>query len=463
MAFTSYDFLLFFFIVFILYWAVRERRWQNLLLLTAGYYFYGSLHIGYAALLGLSTIADFFLAHGMMDRPERKRFLLTLSLIVNLGVLAFFKYAGFFVQEINAFLALFNLQSNLIRVLLPAGLSFFTLKKLGYMLDVSRGTLKPTPSFIDFAVYISFFPQIIAGPIERPQKLLPQIEAARVWKMDHFFSAWTLLVMGFFKKLVVANSIQVIVDRIFGFVEPSGFLLLCGALGYTLQILADFSAYVDISRGISRLLGFETSENFRHPYLSISPTDFWNRWHITLSTWLRDYVFFPVRRALLRFRLHESVAVSIPPIVTMFISGVWHGANANFVVWGLYYGVLIAAYQLVGVRGDWQPTTKVKTFFAWLLMFSFVVFGWAIFRAPSLAWLTNILLHGSFLPPRNELILGLIALTMTTAYSLPLLIKHLLDQHAKGSWMHAAFYAIAVMLMIVYINSANSDFIYFQF
>jgi D-alanyl-lipoteichoic acid acyltransferase DltB (MBOAT superfamily) len=269
--------------------------------------------------------------------------------------------------------------------------------------------------------------------------------------------------MGFFKKLVVANSIQVIVDRIFGFAEPSGFLLLCGALGYTLQILADFSAYVDLSRGTSRLLGFETSENFRQPYLSISPTDFWNRWHITLSTWLRDYVFFPVRRVLLRFRLHETVAMSIPPIVTMFISGAWHGANANFVVWGLYYGVLIAAYQLVGIRGDWQPATKVKTFFAWLLMFSFIVFGWAIFRAPSLAWLTNILLHGSFLPPRNELILGLIALTMTAAYSLPLLLKHLLDQYAKDGWQQAAFHAAVIMLVIIYINSANSDFIYFQF
>ena len=442
---------------------MRKPRQQNLLLLAASYYFYGTLHIGYAALLGLSTITDFFLARGMMARPEHKRLFLILSLIVNLGVLAFFKYAGFFVQEVNAFLALFDLQSNLIHILLPAGLSFFTLKKLGYMLDISRGTLKPTPSFIDFALYVSFFPQLIAGPIERPQKLLPQIEAPRVWKMDHFFSAWTLLVMGFFKKLVVANTIQVIVDRIFGFAEPSGFLLLCGALGYTLQILADFSAYVDLSRGTSRLLGFETSENFRQPYLSISPTDFWNRWHITLSTWLRDYVFFPVRRALLRFRLHETVAMSIPPIVTMFISGAWHGANANFVVWGLYYGVLIAAYQLVGVRGDWQPATKVKTFFAWLLMFSFIVFGWAIFRAPSLAWLTNILLHGSFLPPRNELILGLIALTMTTAYSLPLLLKHLLDQYAKDGWLQAAFHAAAIILVIIYINSANSDFIYFQF
>lgn len=463
MAFTSYGFLVFFLIVFILYWAVRKPRQQNLLLLAASYYFYGTLHIGYAALLGLSTITDFLLARGMTTRPEHKRLFLILSLIVNLGVLAFFKYAGFFVQEVNAFLALFDLQSNLTHILLPAGLSFFTLKKLGYMLDVSRGTLKPTPSFIDFALYVSFFPQLIAGPIERPQKLLPQIEAARVWKMDHFFSAWTLLVIGFFKKLVVANSIQVIVDRIFGFAEPSGFLLLCGALGYTLQILADFSAYVDLSRGTSRLLGFETSENFRQPYLSISPTDFWNRWHITLSTWLRDYVFFPVRRVLLRFRLHETVAMSIPPIVTMFISGAWHGANANFVVWGLYYGVLIAAYQLVGIRGDWQPATKVKTFFAWLLMFSFIVFGWAIFRAPSLAWLTNILLHGSFLPPRNELILGLIALTMTAAYSLPLLLKHLLDQHAKDGWLQAAFHAAAIMLVIIYINSANSDFIYFQF
>ena len=465
MAFTSYDFLLFFLIVFILYWIIRERRWQNLLLLAASYYFYGWVQAWYAIMLGASTLVDFFLASGMASSPNRKRLFIGLSLAVNLGVLAFFKYYNFFKDDVVSLLNSIGFHADplLITILLPAGLSFFTLKKLGYMIDVSRGTLKPTHTFIDFALYVSFFPQIVAGPIERPQKLLPQLESPRIWKMENFYKAWPLIVMGFFKKLVIANSIQVIVNRIFGFAEPSGFLVFCGALGYTLQILADFSAYTDLSRGVSYLLGFDTAENFRQPYLSLTPTDIWNSWHISLSTWLRDYVFFPARRALLRYKLNENLAMSIPPLVTMFISGLWHGAGLNFVIWGLYYGVLITIYQLVGIRGDWQPSSKIKLFFAWLLMFSFIVIGWAMFRAPSMAWFVNVVFHSHFLPTHNEFILGLIALTMALAYSIPLLIKHMIDRYAPKGWTQACFLAIAMTLVILYINSASSDFIYFQF
>lgn len=463
MAFTSYDFLLFFFIVFIPYWAMRESRWQNLLLLAASYYFYASLHVGYVALLGFSTTADFFIARGIAAQPVRKRFFLTLSLIVNLGVLAFFKYAGFFADEVNAFLALFSLQSELTRILLPAGLSFFTLKKLGYMLDVSRGTLKPTHSFIDFALYVSFFPQLVAGPIERPQTLLPQIGATRAWKGEYFQQAFPLILMGFFKKLVVANSIQILVDRIFSLSQPSGLLVFTGGLGYTLQIFADFSAYTDLSRGFAFLLGFNTMENFRNPYAANTPTDFWNRWHISLSTWLRDYVFFPVRRTLLRFKLNEKVTMSIPPLVTMFISGLWHGAGFNFILWGLYYGVLIAGYQLAGIRGDWKPASRVPAFFLWLLMFLFIVAGWIIFRIPSVEWLANSLLSTSFIPTQNELILGLITLSAVGLYSFPLVIEHWMVANSKDTWLHATFYAFAAATIIVYINSTNSDFIYFQF
>jgi alginate O-acetyltransferase complex protein AlgI len=465
LAFTSYDFLFFFLIIFVLYWVVRECIWQNLILLGASYYFYASLQVWYAILLGASTLVDFFLVRGMDIYPNRKRLFMGVSLIVNLGVLAFFKYYNFFSDDVIFLLNKigFNSDPQLVKILLPAGLSFFTLKKLAYMLDVSRGTLKPTHAFVDFALYVSFFPQIIAGPIDRPQKLLPQIESPRIWNAGFFYKAWPLLVMGFFKKLVIANSIQVIVDRVFGFAQPSGFLLLSGALGYTLLILADFSAYVDLSRGVSYLLGFDTSENFRQPYLALTPAGFWNRWHITLSTWLRDYVFFPVRRALLRYKLNEKLAMSIPPIVTMFISGLWHGAGLTFVVWGLYYGILIASYQLTGIRGDWKPQSKIAVLFAWLLMFSLIVFGWMIFRAPSMSWLINVLINAPFLPSQNEFILSLIALTMTLAYSLPMLIKHLIDQYANEGWLQAAYYAFATVLIIIYTNSSTSDFIYFQF
>lgn len=465
MAFTSYDFLLFFSIIFTIHWSFPKRRWQNLLLLAGSYYFYGWVQAWYAVMLGASTLADFFLARGIALRPNRKRLFVALSLALNLGVLAFFKYYNFFSDDVISLLNSMGFNTNplLVQIALPAGLSFFTLKKLGYMMDTSRGALKPTHTLVDFALYVSFFPQLIAGPIERPQKLLPQIEAPRIWKADLFHKAWPLIVMGFFKKLVIANSIQVTVDRAFGFAEPSGFLVLSASLGYTLQILADFSAYTDLSRGVSYLLGFETSENFRQPYLSLTPTDFWNRWHITLSTWLRDYVFFPVHRALLRFKLNEKLAISIPPLVTMFISGVWHGAGLNFVVWGLYYGVLIAAYQLIGIRGDWKPNSKLKLFFAWLLMFSLIAFGWGMFRAPSLAWFVNVMFNSPFAPSHNEFILGIITLTMALVYSLPLAAKHLLDRYAPEGWMQAAYHAAAVTLLIIYVNSASSDFIYFQF
>jgi D-alanyl-lipoteichoic acid acyltransferase DltB (MBOAT superfamily) len=465
MAFTSYDFLLFYIIVFILYWTVRERRWQNLLLLTASYYFYGSLQIWYAALLGVTTLSDFALARGMAAQPERKRLYFWLSLSLNLGVLAFFKYYDFFAGDVIAFLVTFGIKPDLFltNILLPVGLSFFTLKKLGYMLDVSRGTLKPTHSLIDFALYVSFFPQIIAGPIDRPQNLLPQIETHRRWTTDHLVQAFPLILMGFFKKIVIANSIQILVDRVFGFAQPSGLLLLSGSLGYTLQILADFSAYTDLSRGFAFLLGFNTAENFHQPYLSLTPTEFWNRWHISLSTWLRDYIFFPVRRALLRYKLNEKLAMSIPPLVTMFISGLWHGAGLNFVVWGIYYGLLITGYQLADIRGDWKPASKIKTFFAWLLMFAFIVFGWMMFRAPSLDWLFNSLIHSPFIPNQNEFILALITLTATAVYSIPLLINHWINNHNKESWLQAAFYSVAAALVVIYINSTSSDFIYFQF
>lgn len=465
MAFTSYDFLIFYLVVFILYWAVRGRRWQNLLLLAASYYFYGSLQVWYAILLGASTMIDFFLARGTASQPERKRMFLWISLFVNLGVLAFFKYYNFFTGDVVAFLSTLGIKQNTfpVELLLPAGLSFFTLKKLGYLLDVSRGTLKPTPSLIDFALYVSFFPQIIAGPIDRPQNLLPQIEAPRSWHNETIIQVLPLLLMGFFKKLVVANSIQILVDRVFGMAQPSVFLLLSGALGYTLQILADFSAYTDLSRGFALLLGFTTPENFRQPYLSLTPTDFWNRWHISLSTWLRDYIFFPVRRIMLRYKLNEKLAMSIPPLVTMFISGLWHGAGFNFVVWGLYYGVLIAAYQLIGIRGDWKPAPKWKAFTAWLVMFAFIVFGWAMFRAPSLDWLVDIFIHSPFVSSQGEFNLALITLTAAAVYAMPLLINHWLASRAKETWLQAAFYAAAVTLTVLYVNSTSSDFIYFQF
>ena len=230
---------------------------------------------------------------------------------------------------------------------LPLGISFFTLKKLSYMIEVRSGALQPVQNLIDFALYVAFFPQLVSGPIDRPRQLLPQIQTERRWQAGNFSNAWPLLVMGFFKKLVIADTISVMVDKIFILALPGKLLLLAGGLAFTLQVLADFSAYTDISRGAASLLGFKTSPNFNAPYLSLTPTDFWNRWHITLSTWLRDYIFYPLNY---RYRHNKPhlVWAGLAVMVTFLVSGLWHGANWTFVVWGLYYGVLIVIYQSPG-------------------------------------------------------------------------------------------------------------------
>jgi len=467
MSFTSLTFWAFFVIVLVVYWLVRERRWQNGLLLLASYVFYGWVNPFLAVMLGASTVFDFFLARGMQAKPARIRLFMALSLVLNLGVLAFFKYYNFFSDDLARIAESLGVSGDLllVRILLPAGLSFYTLKKLGYMIDVSRGTLKPTHTLIDFALYVSFFPQLVAGPIERPQKLLPQIEAQRTWKPEYFYNAWPLIVMGLFKKIVIADNIKIIADQIFSLTEPSKFLLMMGALAFTLQILADFSGYTDMSRGFAMLLGFQTSENFNLPYASLTPTDFWNRWHITLSTWLRDYIFFPVGRALKRsrIRLPQWLVLSIPPLVTMFVSGLWHGAGWTYVVWGLYYGVLIVGYQLIGIRGDWKPKSYISRGLAWLVMFFFIVFGWAMFRSTTLAWLGNALFHTPFLRSQSELIVGLIAFSMVVVYSLPLFIKLALDKYSKDGWLLPIYYAVATVLIIVFLNASSPDFIYIQF
>ncbi|HET9590957.1 MAG TPA: MBOAT family O-acyltransferase [Anaerolineales bacterium] len=467
MSFTGLTFWVFLALVLAAYWMLPERQWKNILLLGASYVFYGWVSAWLACLLGLSTLADYFLAQGMRVSPSRTRLLLIVSILLNVGVLAFFKYYNFFGPDLARLLDAFGIGNDflLVRILFPLGLSFYTLKKLSYTIDVARGTLQPTHSVVDFALYVSFFPQLIAGPIDRPQKLLPQIEAQQSWKAEFFYNAWPLILMGLFKKVVIADSIKVMVDQVFSLDSMSLFLFSMGALAFTLQILADFSGYTDIARGVALLFGFQTSENFNRPYLSLTPTDFWNRWHITLSTWLRDYIFFPIRRALLRsrVRLPGWLLLSIPPIVTMFGSGLWHGAGWTFVVWGLYYGVLISLYQLLGIRGEWRPKSPAVWGLAWLTMFFLIVFGWGIFRAPSLAWLGNILFNMPFIAAQNEFIVGLITLSMAIVYSAPLLIKFVLDRLSTDSWLHSAYYAVASVLIVVFISSSSPDFIYFQF
>lgn len=467
MQFTSYAFLLFFLTVLVLYWAVGGRRWQNLILLAASFIFYGWLAPWHSAVLFASIVVDYFLALAMVRWKPRTVLFMWLGLSLNIGLLAFVKYYFTFDEILAAWAGGFGISSDhfLSFIILPLGVSFYTLKKISYLIETARGTLQPARDFIAYAAYISFFPQVFSGPIDRPQKLLSQLETPRVWASSHFYNAWQLLLMGLFKKIIIANTVKVFVDQIFLMKEPSKVFLIVGGLGFTLQILADFSSYTDLSRGLAFLLGLQTTENFNKPYLALTPGEFWNRWHISFSSWLRDTIFFPLRRTLLKMqRLPGFLPEIIPPLVTMFISGLWHGTGLTFITWGLYYGVLIVIYQWIGIRGNWKPANGFGRFLAWLVMFLLIVFGWIIFRAPSMPWLWNALVYSPLYRSVDELTASLVLAIMIAFYASLLLLKYMLElAWPSRENIHAFYYAAATLLTLVFMNSSSPDFIYFQF
>jgi alginate O-acetyltransferase complex protein AlgI len=464
MRFNSFDFLVFFALVFTVYWRL-PRRGQNLLLLGASYVFYGWVHPWFLWLLLGSTLLDYGTALGMRRFPARRRLLLGASLAGNLGLLATFKYFDFFVENVAAALAAFDLHPPLpvLGVLLPVGISFYTFQTLSYTIDVYRGVLEPRRSLTDFALFVTLFPQLVAGPIERATNLLPQIEKERSLDFARLESGVCLAVWGFFKKLVIADNIVLYADRIFELRHPSGPVLLAGAAAFALQIYADFSAYTDIARGTARLLGFELMENFRAPYLATSPSDFWRRWHISFSTWIRDYLYLPLggsRGSRGRFVFAALTA--------MTLSGLWHGASWNFVLWGVYHGLLVVAYHLVfrevGRRLAVRLGAGPVHVLAVATMFPLTLLGWLIFRQQDFAMLLGYATTSPFAATPEEWSTALGVLALTAGLSLPLLLRPLVLSAAPGSRPLRAGLAWCCLLAILFLaRESGQDFIYFAF
>jgi D-alanyl-lipoteichoic acid acyltransferase DltB (MBOAT superfamily) len=405
MPLLSYQFALFVLMVWSLYWfALKDRSTlQNFLLIAASYFFYGMWDWRFLFLIGLNSTVDFFIGSklGRTSDPRRRKLLLAASLTVNLGLLGFFKYFNFF---IDSFIRVFNLvgislQPMSLRIIFPVAISYYTLQTLGYTLDIYRGKTKPTGDWPAFFAYISFFPKLLSGPIERSNTLLPQFQRPRIFDDRVATDGMRQILWGLFKKVVVADNCALAVNGFFG--NPAAFpgsTLFIGIVLFAVQIYADFSGYSDIAIGIGRLFGFSMGLNFAYPYFSKSITEFWRRWHIALSSWLRDYIFLPLAYALSRKmkkelyigiradRLINAIAV----LVTFLLCGFWHGANFTFLVWGLLFGIYLAVEILfpkkrrVGVpitgRRLWPPWRDIfhmgRTFFL-------VLFAWAFFRADS--------------------------------------------------------------------------------
>jgi len=460
--FTDSVFYVFFALVFVLYWTLRARAFQNGLLVVGSYVFYGWIHPWFCILIAVSTIVDYTVGLAIVRDGSRRRLYLLISLVTNLGMLGFFKYFNFFTENVYQLATGIGLNMDPVslKIFLPVGISFYTFQTLSYTIDIYRRQMEPRTNFIDFALFVSFFPQLVAGPIERARRFLPQIENPRRWSWDLLYGAWPLIVMGYMKKVVIADNVAVFVNKVYMLEQPTILLLVAGTLAFTVQILADFSAYTDLARGFARLLGFDLVENFKAPYLAISPSDFWRRWHISFSSWIRDYLYIPLGGS----RVDSSLKFLVITVTAMGLSGLWHGAAWHFVVWGVYHALIVVAYHKLGKGGRWRPVGLGGTLVAWAIMFVLTNVGWMLFRAPSMAWLVKVFRVGDPGFSGDSLVVSLSVLAMVFLYSLPLLVLPLLNRlDRQVSFLMPIYYAFAVCAVILFMGAGGQDFIYFQF
>lgn len=462
MHFIARDFWPFLLIVLTVHWLLPSRTARSLWLLLASYSFYGWIHPWWCILLAASTTLDYTCGLLLHYRPRHRHLWLACSLLGNLGTLAAFKYFDFFAHNLQTLLHHLGLPLDLplLHVMLPAGISFYTLQSLSYTLDIHAGRLRPRRNPLDVAVFVSLFPQLVAGPIERARHLLPQIEADRPWNTPRFLSALPLLIRGLVKKMVVANHIAPLVDDIFRLAHPGTGLLFVGGVAFAVQIYADFSGYTDIARAAARMLGFELMENFRAPYLAVSPSDFWRRWHISLSLWIRDYLYIPLGGS----RGGGAGRLFFVLIVTLGLSGLWHGAAWHFVAWGLYHGLLVWVYHRIGCGGGWVPRTRLRHVGAWALMCGWTLVGWLMFRAPSLGWLWRAVWEADPAPHAQAGAVMWLVLAEVVLHTLPLGLLAGLDAlERRAGWVRGLGYGVMLALLVVWGRGEQEPFLYFQF
>jgi D-alanyl-lipoteichoic acid acyltransferase DltB (MBOAT superfamily) len=490
MLFNSLHFLVFFPIVIGLYFGLPPR-WRNPLLLVASYYFYMSWRPEYALLLLATTLLDYYSGYRMSQLPTRahRRPYLWLSLASNLGTLFVFKYFNFFRDSALQVAQVLHLPTAALPafgLLLPVGVSFYTFQSVGYIIDVYQGRLEAERNLGRFALFVAFFPQLVAGPIERGRHMLPQFRRTHTFDYARIVSGLRLMAWGLFKKVVVADRLALLVNPIFNNPRqhPEGPLLLLATLAFTFQIYGDFSGYTDLARGAARILGFEFNLNFRQPYFSASVPDFWRRWHISLSSWFRDYVFIPLGGSRVRpGRAYLNL------LAVFLISGLWHGANWTFVAWGALHGLYLVASAWARPGWEWLARAvglaahpRLRRTLHTLFTFALVAYAWIFFRANNLGdalYISRQLLHGW--GSLNGRVVGTLLLDFSQHYR-PELIAAVLGigimlgveyagmHRSLQAWVSARPVAVrwigyvALTLLILYLGIFNNtQFIYFQF
>lgn len=485
MNFASLEYIGFLIVVWVLY-RLLPLRGQNLLLLAASYFFYAAWDWRFLSLIIFSTLVDFGvgLILSRSEKPTTRRLALIISLCANLGLLGFFKYFGFFTDSAVILLESlgFHAHRPTLQVLLPVGISFYTFQTLSYTIDVYRRKLAPCHNPLDFALFVAYFPQLVAGPIERASHLLPLIQSRRVITSAEFKRGLFLILLGLVKKLAIADGLAGSVDAIFNTSnEISGLDVVLATYAFAFQILCDFSAYTDIARGTSKLFGINLMINFDAPYFASNPSDFWRRWHISLSTWLRDYLYIP-----LGGNRKSPTRTYTNLMTTMVLGGLWHGAAWNFVLWGFYQGALLCGFRLAEhkhPRRDLPPDPytlpvalhiagwrMLRKLVAVAIFFQLVCYGWLLFRANSFAQIMS--MSTQLVDPISWASISFPRPPLATLLGVALLVPWEAMTYFSGNasfyqrwhpFLRGALIGVLAILLVMGMNNDASTFIYFQF
>ena len=475
MLFNSLDFTLFIPIIFILYWFATQNslKLQNVLIVLASYVFYGWWDWRFLALIALSTLVDYSIGLKLytITKASKRKVLLWTSVLVNIGLLAFFKYYNFFVDSwVDSWSVLgIEMERTTLNIILPVGISFYTFQTLSYTIDIYRNKLKPTTNLIQFAAFVSFFPQLVAGPIERAKNLLPQFGKQRVFDPEFAMSGFYLIIWGLFKKVVIADNCAFFVNQIFdGSTHLGSLELFLGAVLFGFQIYGDFSGYSDIAIGVARLFGFSLMTNFSFPYFSRNIAEFWRRWHISLSTWFRDYLYIPLGGS------RGSLKQNIRNVCIVFlVSGFWHGANWTFIVWGSFHALLFLPLLISKKNRLHVHSTKMRMneIFKALSCFLLVTLAWIFFRADNLSHAYQYLIAmfnfdgiglEIFLKDAKRMLFSIIVVIgiLVLIYFEWRAVQNN-QKEVKLSFLSAIIVTLLIVFMGVFKNP--SDFIYFQF